>query len=201
VVFGHDGGMGTSTLDIDVGAPANFTRTERIWSATKVGSIGANVLMNLDDAAGGGTPLNGTATESYYTLLYRTGSSGIFFPVANGASVNNGIVTFNGVTMQNGQYTIGVGDSEYDGVGILSAAIKNIDVFPNPSNGEFYLDLGGLPHGVATMEVFTSNGQVILSEKLNSNRRILDLTDFDTGLYQLRITAESEVFGQRLVVR
>ncbi|MFT4525765.1 MAG: hypothetical protein ACI85F_001921 [Bacteroidia bacterium] len=200
VVFGHTGGTGTSTSDVQATAPANFMRTGRTWSVTNMGSISANVLMNLADAAGGGTALNATATPAFYTLLHRPSNSGDFLPVATGASVNNGIVSFNGVDMQNGEYTIGVGDSEYNGVGILSAAIQNIDVYPNPSNGEFYLDLSGLPNGVATLEVFAANGQVILSEQLNSDKRTLDLSEFGAGLYQLRITAGSEVFGQRLVV-
>ena len=201
VVFGHDGGMGTSTSDIEAGAPANFMRTGRIWSVTNMGNISANVLMNLADASGGGTALNNSASASFYTLLYRAGNSGNFMPVATGASINNGIVSFNGVALENGQYAIGVGDSEYNGVGILSAAIKNIDVYPNPSNGEFYLDLSGLPNGVAMLEVFSANGQVIVSEQLNAQRRTLDLSSFGTGLYQMRITAGSEVFRQRLVVR
>ena len=202
VVFGHDGAMGTSTADIEGTAPANFNRTARVWSVTNMGAIDANVLMNLTDAAGGGTALNGTATASFYTLLFRTGNSGNFSPVAGGSSLNNGIVTFNGVTMQNGQYTIGVGDSEYQGVGIFEASIQDmINVYPNPSNGVFNLDMSKLNNSDATLEVFSANGQRIMLKNSFSEISNIDLSDFGAGMYQLRISVDGASFAQRLIVK
>lgn len=198
VVFGHDGGMGTSTSDIEASAPANFMRTGRIWSVTNIGSISANVLMNLADAAGGGTALNNSATASFYTLLYRAGNSGNFIPVATGASVNNGIVSFNGVDMQNGEYTIGVGDSEYNGVGILSNAVRKITVYPNPSNGEFFVDLSAIL-GTATLEIFGTNGQRVFAKQVTNADRAINLSEVPAGLYQLKLSSQGVTFAQRLV--
>ena len=199
VVFGHYGAMGTSTSDIAAGAPANFMRTDRVWSVTNKGSISANVLMNLTDAAGGGTALNSSATPAFYTLIHRAGNSGNFLPVATGASVNNGIVSFNGVDMQNGEYTIGLGDSEYNGVGILSSSVKTITVYPNPSSGEYFVDLSAILTSAA-LEVFGADGQRVLSKQVTNANRNIDLSDFGQGIYQLRITTADAVYGQRLIL-
>ena len=199
-VFGHNGGSGTSTADIAANAPANFSRTDRVWEMTVVGDVTANVLMRLDDAAGGGAELSSGAQGSFYTLLYRSGNSGDFIPVANGSSISNGVVTFNDVNLQNGQYAIGVGDSEYGGVGIFGASAESIEVYPNPSTGEFYMDLSSLNEN-ATLEVFATNGKLILSQSVSTADRVIDLSEFGSGVYQLRITSESKLFAQRLVVR
>lgn len=199
-VFGHDGGMGIATADVAANAPANFTRTTRVWDMTVMGTINANVLINLADAANGGTSLNTGAQASFYTLLHRAGTSGEFAPVAMGASVNNGVVSFNGVELMDGQYAIGVGDSEYGGVGIFSNEIQEITVYPNPSNGEYFVDLSAIL-GSATLEVFATNGSRIMSKQVTSADRTIDLSDFGSGMYQLRITADEAVFGQRVIVR
>jgi hypothetical protein len=198
-VFGHDGGMGISTSDVAAYAPANFSRTNRVWEMTAMGTVNALFLINLAESAGGGASLNTGVQASFYTLLHRSGNTGDFAPVAAGNLVNSGVVLFEGVELQNGQYSIGVGDSEYNGVGIITAAIKNIDVYPNPSNGKFFVDLSAILSSAA-LEVFGSDGERVLSKQVTNADRNINLSDFSQGIYQLRITTPDAVYGQRLIL-
>jgi len=202
-VFGHNGSSGTNTDDLESNVPANFTRTARTWPTTVLGSVSSNVLMNLNDAANGGTALDNGKPAVNYTLLHRNGNSGTFKLAGKGASITNGVVTFLGVNLQEGEYTLGVGDTEYEGtVGIGNIAIeKALVVYPNPSNGLFTLSSSNSPNGAATISVFDVSGKLIVRDTWNGAQKVLDLSGHESGFYTLKVESDQGVAHKRLVVK
>lgn len=203
VVFGHDGGNGTSSSDLETTIPANFERTARIWSTTEVGKVKANVLMKLSDAAGTGTSLDGSKPAANYTLLFRSGTTGAFTLAGRGASISNGVITFSNVRIQEGEYTLGVGDAEYAGViGITSFEDGTyLSLFPNPSNGIFTLSSKSSNSSVASISVLDIRGKVVYTGSWNGNAMQLDLSDREAGLYFLNIVSEGRNVQKRLVIQ
>lgn len=203
-VFGHDGGSGVSIDDIAGNAPANFVRAARVWDMTQVGSINATVIMNIQNAAGGGSEIDGMSPVANYTLLYRATDSGDFGPVTSASALTNGVLTFNNVELMNGQYAIGVGDTEYTSIGIYEMDIQNaIDVYPNPSNGIFNLSMENGLLQDAEVEVLNLTGQVVLTvtDKSNGNSARLDISGQEKGVYLLRVRAIGQSFSQRLILK
>lgn len=201
-VFGHNDGNGTSTDNLETTIPVNFSRAARTWNTTVVGDVNSNVLFRLSDAAGSGTALDDSKPAVNYTLLYRASSTGTFVLAGKGSTISNGIVTFTNVTLNEGQYTIGVGDEEYDGqVGINGLDIANsVSVFPNPSNGVFTINaLSGTSD--YEVEVFDITGKQVHSQTWNGDRTDLDLSNQGAGMYILTIVANGSVAQKRLVIR
>ncbi|MGD1847930.1 MAG: LamG-like jellyroll fold domain-containing protein [Salibacteraceae bacterium] len=203
VVFGHDGGNGTSTADLESNVPNGFERTSRIWTTTEVGSVQANILMKLSDAAGSGTMLDDSKPAVNYTLLFRSGTSGEFKLAGKGASKNNDVITFTNVFLQQGEYVIGVGDAEYEGVvGIENMEVlESVKVFPNPSNGLVSLNAQQAFHQSALLEIIDLEGRTILRQTWNGAALELDLTAQAAGVYVLRLSTEQGTHQKRLVIR
>jgi hypothetical protein len=74
---------------------------------------------------------------------------------------------------------------------------KNIG---SAQHGEFLVDLSSI-EGTVTLEVFGANGQLIISSQVIKSDRSFNLSDFNEGIYQLRIITLDAVYGQRLVLR
>ncbi|HTL82688.1 MAG TPA: S8 family peptidase [Bacteroidia bacterium] len=84
-----------------------------------------------------------------------------------------------------------------------SAAASNnfFSVYPNPVNGnETQLHVTGITE-ISTIEIYSSNGQLIYTGKLNEGETSFDLPSrLNSGLYLIRVTNASGVLTQRLVV-
>ena len=66
-----------------------------------------------------------------------------------------------------------------------------ISIFPNPSNGEITISLtqtGLSPE----LELFDAAGKLILQRTLTQSESQLQLRDYATGVYTLRLTANSK---------
>jgi hypothetical protein len=72
----------------------------------------------------------------------------------------------------------------------------DVTLMPNPSEGEFYLDLAGLDGQEVAYKVVDMQGRVILDENIEWNsaevREMIDLTDQSSGLYYLMIQIGDE---------
>lgn len=74
-------------------------------------------------------------------------------------------------------------------------ALAGVSVYPNPSDGEFQLDLPV----AATVEVFASTG--VLRQRMEAGAGIVTLNIDRSGIYFLRITADGRTTVKRVVVR
>ena len=67
-----------------------------------------------------------------------------------------------------------------------NAIISNIKLYPNPGDGMVHID-GLKCSSDSYLEIFNQSGQNVLSEKINSSTKSLDLSGISQGIYQLVI--------------
>jgi len=66
--------------------------------------------------------------------------------------------------------------------------LSNVAVYPNPTMGDFTLDLGYLPEQPVTVEVFNSLGQTVEAFTMTSDKVQINLSEVQGGIYSIRIT-------------
>ncbi len=74
-------------------------------------------------------------------------------------------------------------------VNVESPVQKKIKVYPNPVRNELYIEV---PQGKTTFEIFTLQGKRILSGNI-SEKEVINLSQFPSGMYFLKINTDKEV--------
>jgi hypothetical protein len=80
-------------------------------------------------------------------------------------------------------------------------SITEINVFPNPSDGLFTIDIVGM-HNETTIEVFSAVGELISSESYQINGVLtqqLDLNNQADGIYLIKITNNNETIIKKVI--
>ncbi len=79
-----------------------------------------------------------------------------------------------------------------------------ISIFPNPSKGEFTLDIANAPIGHANLSVVNSAGEIVYANRLNitrsSQRENISL-NIGSGVYFLKVETLNGVVTQKLVIK
>ncbi|MCB8995112.1 MAG: T9SS type A sorting domain-containing protein [Bacteroidales bacterium] len=88
-------------------------------------------------------------------------------------------------------------------LGISSKALTSeVNVYPNPNNGQFTLDVPAKNFQNAKFEVINSQGKVVYKNKLdNQNRRSIDLSSMASGIYVIRLYSENSILNQEFVIK
>jgi hypothetical protein len=76
----------------------------------------------------------------------------------------------------------------------------SILIHPNPTNGLFSIVISDFT-GNDELSIFSYNGQLISKMKLNSNKEIIDLSDYPSGIYNIVINNGTEVRTSRVVIQ
>jgi hypothetical protein len=82
---------------------------------------------------------------------------------------------------------------DYTGLGQSEENPGAFSIYPNPSNGNFYLKWGNHLEGFAELTIFTSSGMLIHREnlRLTGQELQLHLPDIQEGVYFLKLDGES----------
>ena len=85
--------------------------------------------------------------------------------------------------------------------GIETFTINDIQVYPNPSNGIFNLDLGVLQNELITITVLDVLGEVVLEKHQVQGQQIqeIDLSDFVAGVYLIEVKTENTSLIKRVM--
>jgi hypothetical protein len=76
-----------------------------------------------------------------------------------------------------------------------------IRIFPNPSDGKVYVQFSqDIPAGTV-ISVVNSLGQEVLKRKLDSNPGTIDLSGNASGVYYVRIKADSVIRTEKVVLK
>lgn len=79
-----------------------------------------------------------------------------------------------------------------------------IEIFPNPSKGEFSLMIDGLEEGTSIIEIINSSSVTVLSHKFNSNQHqqkvSISASHLEAGCYYLRIDNNDLKFYKKLII-
>ena len=175
-------GMDQSTVNINANPTVNATASSMTPCADD-----ANVILT-------GTPAGGTFTGTSVT--------GNQFDPSIGAGAY--VVTYN--------YTDVNGCSGSDLVTINVSACVGIDepfvqagmsVYPNPNDGVFTFTAAEQDCEQMTIEIMTVEGQVIQSTQYSNVQgnfvQEIDMNEFATGTYIMRVITDGEVYTQRIV--
>jgi hypothetical protein len=77
---------------------------------------------------------------------------------------------------------------------------STINVFPNPNNGEFNVNLNSISENTI-IEVYNAIGQLIVKQKANRLNISLNLKNEVNGIYTIRITENGEVFQKTNIIK
>lgn len=84
--------------------------------------------------------------------------------------------------------------------GIEFGTEKNINVFPDPSNGEITVSLDKYSGKAITLEVYDVTGKLCHSEKTTGSASVrVNIEQLESGYYFLRAQCAGEVFTAKFV--
>jgi hypothetical protein len=106
-IFGNNNSSGTSTSNIPSGESLQ-KRSSRVWQVDEVGTVSANVIVDISNATGNNVS---PASAANYKLLYKSCAGCDFTVKATGASSSDDKITFSNVGLQDGFYAIASTDS------------------------------------------------------------------------------------------
>ncbi len=84
------------------------------------------------------------------------------------------------------------------GVSIDHVNTIGINVYPNPSNGLYQIDLPNTSKDV-NLKVFATDGQLIIGQSVNTNAYTLNISDLAPAVYFLQIEMNGVQYFERLV--
>jgi hypothetical protein len=106
-IFGNNNSSGTSTSNLPSGESLQ-KRSSRVWQVDEVGTVSANVIVDISNATGNNVS---PASAANYKLLYKSCAGCDFTVKATGASSSDDKITFSNVGLQDGFYAIASTDS------------------------------------------------------------------------------------------
>lgn len=85
------------------------------------------------------------------------------------------------------------------GINYLEDNNSNIKVYPNPSNGQFNIRINNYS-GKVKIQVVDINGRLVLTNDTDFNvEKMIDLNQFQAGIYLLKITGDNLNYTQKLI--
>lgn len=87
------------------------------------------------------------------------------------------------------------------GVGIddHNDAIELVEIYPNPSNGKIYIELGNNAE-VVTITVIDINGKVVANKMASNDQVSLDLSEVENGIYFVQIRRSNEMITKKISI-
>lgn len=82
-------------------------------------------------------------------------------------------------------------------VGLEDSQVAQVSLFPNPTSD--FLQVSNID-GDVEIEIYTTTGQMMGTYTLSSDQRI-DVSNWSSGVYQVRLTADQSTRFERIVVR
>jgi hypothetical protein len=107
------------------------------------------------------------------------------------------------VTVTDGNGCEGIDEVDVIGSSATSSAnnVDGINVYPNPASDWIMVDLGEIEKGPAKVSLVDVCGQLIWSEKKERVLIRIPVSQFDAGVYFLRIEMGMGVYGKKVVIQ
>jgi hypothetical protein len=78
-----------------------------------------------------------------------------------------------------------------------------IAVYPNPANNQFQIAFEGFKSETANINILDNSGRVVLAlnnNVLNNPSQIINTSNFQSGVYYIHVTSETESFIEKIVI-
>ena len=96
---------------------------------------------------------------------------------------------FNGLSPDMGKYEYGTVSD------INNAVYSKIFIYPNPSNGDFIIELKG------DLEIYNLLGEKIFKQKLIADKTTIALKNQARGVYCIKIIADNKIYLQKIMIQ
>ena len=71
----------------------------------------------------------------------------------------------------------------------------NMNIYPNPTNGLVNVEFAGMER----LTILNTLGQIIYDQNVSSDKETIDMTEYESGVYMLRMTTEEGVVVKRIL--
>ena len=166
---------------------ANSTPTYYTVSVSSADSTMGTVSCTPSGSVEAGTSVTATATPA---------TNHIFTGWVNAAG--DTVSTANPYTFTVTADITLVGTFRYNGVGIETVSLDNVSLFPNPASTS--VTISGL-EAKATVTLVDINGHVSGQWTAKDNTLTIDLTNYATGTYFVRIVGEQAMAVRKLIIK
>lgn len=120
-------------------------------------------------------------------LFNDTWIAGIFYP--GGGSFNNGTSFFRNVKLH-----------EFMPTSISSKQNERllVSIYPNPTTNKVTLELSDVGEEL-TLDMYNLGGKLIEEQSITTSKSVLDLSDYDSGIYLLKLSSTKGVFNTKII--
>ena len=183
--FHHQSNVGQYAVVID-----NITVTNAVWAGTASETVRYNVYRSFDG--------------SNYSLIGHADGDAVSYNDNDIQSVNNyykvtAVNTMPGNETCESAPAIAVGGI-HDYVTVITTGVNELSadtkVYPNPTNGQVNIEVEGMNR----VTVINALGQTVFDASTDGNQMVLDLSQYGTGMYLIRISTENGVSVKRISV-
>jgi gliding motility-associated-like protein len=94
---------------------------------------------------------------------------------------------------------VGVNKEEIKKEGSVLLVREVLDIFPNPATNNAVLNLSGLAPGSRTIEIYNISGFLVMKTNSADDNVNLDLHDFPTGMYVIRVYDHKNIYFAKLL--
>lgn len=74
--------------------------------------------------------------------------------------------------------------------------IDNVKIYPNPTSSNLNIDIDSMTN----ISIFNSLGQLVYDSKVESDNFVIDMSQFDAGVYMIRVTTENGLITKRVSI-
>ncbi len=208
--------VNTATFQFNIGIIKTNAIGDTLWTKLYGDTIscGGSSIFQTND---GGFILTGVFAGDIYLL--KTDSNGDTLWSRRFGQLNTGDFSFFVRQTKDGGYIIGgqgivngIGGSyiiKTDSMGNVSsgtgiAEVNNpfkFNIYPNPSTGNFTIQVKGLPQKNTELKIFNLMNQCIYSCRLNNNvKEQIDLSHLPNGMYVATILVNNKIVSQKISI-
>lgn len=174
--------VGTSTA-------CNVTQNQILTiNVNQTPTVSLSAAVSTICVLNGSISLNGQPSGGVYSGVAVTGS---LLSIANAGTFTPMYSYTNTLTGCSNTATTQVIVANCTGVDEAGYSTNGIRVYPNPNSGSFMIETSNVIE--KTIEVMDVTGRVVISEKSDSNRILMNISNLANGMYQVRIVSEKGV--------
>ena len=168
------------------------------WSRSSDGDVGSNIglidiwIFEIDDLGNIQWEQNfgGSGIDQSFDIKQTTDGGFIVTGNTNSSNVNftNNLGGFDLWMMKLAPMPVGLFENNYS---------ENIDIFPNPSSGQFFIKSSDLEDPVA-VRIYDAQGKFIYSDTKADLNQAIFIESVPSGLYFLEVSAEEKSYRQKI---
>ena len=151
-----------------------------ILTLTVVESPTVTVVGNTQISQGETTVLIATGADSY---VWSTGETTAMITISPDVTTTYSVVGTRNGCEGTAEVTVNVT------VGVEDNFAMNAKIYPNPTNGELKVECAGMQEII----VFMPNGQMVEKINVNADNYVLDMNEYKSGIYYLKIIGEETI--------